>query len=142
MTVAFPVGGTEQSELLSVVVNNQPLGVFDTKTGGDALAKDIKHRPGGMGPELPYTSLPTYSTMTLSRVYQANRDHELVRSLIPLAGRVAASVTIQPLDAEGNAYGQARTASGWFLGVREPKIDSTSDAVQMYDIEMSVVAYA
>ena len=142
MPFGLPVGGTDQSELVTVVVDNQPLGAFDTWSGGDAVAKDVKHRAAGMGPEIPFMALASYTPITVGRVYQADRDHELVRTLITKAGRKAASITIQPLDSDGNAYGQPRTASGFFLGVKNLKGDSQSDAIQLYELEMSVVAWA
>lgn len=142
MSVNTPVGGTEQSELVTVVVDGQTLGVFDTWSGGDSAAKSVMHRPGGMGPQRSYVTLPTYSEVTVGRVLELDRDWELIRSLVPKAGRTLGSVTIQPLDADGNAYGSSRTASGRFLGVKGIKGDSNSENIQTFDLEFAVESWA
>lgn len=131
--------GTEQNFLLTIVVDGQVLGTFDSYSGGDPAAKSVKHRPGGMGPEKSYATLPSYSDITASRVLEPQRDWELIRQLTQKAGRVDASMTEQPLDADGNVWGNPKTFAGTFLGLKPGKADSTSDAVRMVELDMSVV---
>lgn len=140
--MALESAATEQNYLVSVVVNGQALGTFDAYSGGDAQAKSVKHRPGGMGPEKSYSSLPSYTTLTVSRVLEPARDWELVRSLTQIAGRVDASMTEQPLDANGVAWGKPKTFTGHFLGVKPGKVDSTSDAIRMFEVDIDVTAIA
>lgn len=132
----------EQQYSVTVVVNGATIGAFDTYTGGDAIAKSNKHRPGGMGEEKSFVALPSYTDMTVSRVLERQRDWELTRQLVPLAGRVLGSVTIQPLDENGAAWGASRVASGRFLGVKGWKADSNSDAVLMYELDFSIEHWA
>lgn len=139
---ATPIGGTEQSSLITVVVNGQSLGTFDTYSGGDPAAKGNKHRAGGMGPETSYASLPSWNNITVGRVYQWDRDWELERSLVPLSGRVPFSMTEQPLDPDGNAYGNPKTWTGRFLSVNPGKADSTSDNVRMWEISAEITGQA
>jgi hypothetical protein len=129
---------TKQQYQLSVVVDGVQLGTFDTKTGGDAQAKGNKHRPGGMGPEKSYVSLPSYSDMKLTRVYELARDHELVRLLFGKAGIVRASVTEQPLDANGVPFGNPLVYTGRFLGINPGDDDSTSEAPKMLELSIEV----
>lgn len=138
MTSPVPIGGTEQSELVSVVVNGQSLGVFDTWSGGTSSAPNAQHRSGGQFNQTSYTTLPKYSPITVSRVLNLTRDWELIRLLNNIAGIVTGSVTLQPLDATLNAYGNSRTATGMFLGVKGTKGDSTSEALQMFELDFSV----
>lgn len=135
------VGGTDQSYLVTVVMNGTNVGVFDTWSGGDAVAKSNKHRPGGMGDEVAYASLPSFTDMTVGRVLEADRDWDLVGLITQYGGRVPGSITIQPLDADGNAYNSSRTATGVFLGVKGLKADSTSDAIQMYELDFAVTSW-
>lgn len=130
---------TAMQFLIHATVDGQQLGVFDTHQGGDAVAKEVKHRPGGMGPEVAYVSLPSYSTITVTRVMQRTRDWALEKSLIPKAGKVTGSVTIQPLDDDGNTWGDPMTYSGKFLGVKPPKTDSNSETVAMWELDFEIV---
>lgn len=141
-TNVLPIGGTEQSQLITVVVNGQSLGVFDSYSGGDAAAASTQHRAGGQRTQTSYATLPKYSGITVSRVFQLTRDVALVKTLRQKAGIVTGSVTVQPLDATGNAYGQAMVASGQFLGVKGLKGDSESEAVQMFELDFSVDSWA
>lgn len=127
---------TELNYLLTVVVDGTSLGTWDTYSGGEPMAKEVTHRPGGMGPEQAYASLPTYNTLSISRVLVPSRDWELIRSLTAKAGRVNASMTEQPLDADGNAWGKPTVYTGSFLGIKPGKADSTSDSLRMVEIDI------
>lgn len=137
-STALPVGGTEQSELVTVVVNGSTIGTFSTWTGGDAMATSAQHRSGGQANMTSYRTRAKYSEMTVGRPVNLAVDWETIRSLIPLAGLVPGSVTLQPLDADLNAYGASRTATGMFLGVGGLKGDSNSEAIQTFDLHFSV----
>jgi hypothetical protein len=115
-----------------------PIGVYDNYTGGDAKANPPKHRPGGMGPEISYLALPTFSDVTVGRVYDEGRDHELIAALRVLVGTVYGTVIEQPLDADGNPWGSPRTFRGRLGGVNDGKTDSTSAAVRMYTLDFSI----
>jgi hypothetical protein len=129
---------TKMQFLITVVVDGQNIGVFDTWSGGDAVATESKHRPGGMGTEESYVSLPSYTSGAVTRVYKRERDHELLRTLTGKAGRVPASVTEQPLDDNGNAWGKPTVYSGRFLGPKRGDMDSTSDDPRMLELDISV----
>lgn len=139
---AVPIGGVEQASSITVVVDGQVLGIFDSYSGGEPTAKSNKHRPGGMGAEVSYGSLPSWSDISVSRVYQTDRDWELERTLVTKAGRVSFSMTEQPLDPDGNSYGNPKTWSGRFLGVKPGKADSTSEAVRMWEIDAEITSEA
>lgn len=132
------VGGTEQSELISFAVNGKTIGVFNTYEGGDAYATAAQYRSGGQANMTSYRTRPKYSDITVGRVVNLAVDWEVVRGLIPLSGLVSASCTLQPLDADLNAYGNSRTASGLFLGVGGIRADSDSEAIQNFNLKMSV----
>lgn len=115
-----------------------PLGVYDNYTGGDAKATPPKHRPGGMGPEISYLALPVFSDVTVGRVYDEGRDHELVATLRALVGRTYGTVIEQPLDANGAPWGSPRIFRGRLASVNDGKTDSTSNAVRMYTLDFSI----
>lgn len=128
--------------LVTVTVDGKNLGVFDSYSGGDAVSKSVKHRPGGMGTEKSYVSLPSYTTLTVSRVLERQRDWELERSLIPKAGKVLGAVYVQPLDEDGNVWGSPLVYHCRFLGVKPPKVDSTSDNVAMWELDFDPTVIA
>jgi len=127
----------EMQYLLSVNVDGVgDLGVFDKRTGGDTTIATAKHRPGGMGPEKTYVTLPTYSNITITRVYERVRDHELVRAMRNLGGKRYVTVTEQPLDDDGNAWGVPVTWRGRLSNVKPGQVDSASNAVRMFELDV------
>lgn len=130
---------TKLNYLVTVTVGGVNLGTFDSLTGGDALAPSTKHRPGGMGPEKSYATLASYSTVTVSRVYERERDHELIRSLTGKAGVEKASVSEQPLGEDGKAWGKPTVYAGRFLGVKRGDTDSTSGDPRMFELDIDPV---
>ena len=129
---------TAQQFLVTVNVDGKDLGVFDTMKGGDTTVKATMHRPGGMGPEKSYLSLPTYSAVTVSRVGERARDWELIRSMQNKAGRVRAQVVRQPLDEAGTAWGTPMTWSGRLSTVKAGDVDSNSSNAIMWEIDIDV----
>ncbi len=132
------VGGTEQSELVTATVNGVTIGTFNSADGGDAYATATQNRSGGQANMTSYRTRPKYTELNVSRVVNLAVDWEVIRGLIPLAGLVPGSVTIQPLDTDLNAYGNPRTATGMFLGVGGVRIDSNSEALQNFTLRFSV----
>jgi hypothetical protein len=130
--------GSEQQWLATLNVNGVDYGVFDRFAGGDVSAAVNKHRPGGMGPEITYMSLPVYSDVTLSKVYETQRDHDRVAALHNLVGRALASVTLQPLDDNGQPWGTPRTYQGRLVAVKDGVTDSMSNAARMFEIDIAV----
>ena len=115
-----------------------PLGVYDNFSGGDSKASPPKHRPGGMGPEISYLALGVFDDVTVGRVYDEGRDHQLIAALRPLVGAVYGTVTEQPLDANHLPWGTPRTFRGRLASVNDGKVDSGSNAVRTYTMMFSV----
>lgn len=130
--------GSEQQWLATLNVNGVDYGVFDRFAGGDVSAAVNKHRPGGMGPEITYLSLPSYSDVTLTKVYETQRDHDRVATLHTLAGKALASVTLQPLDDNGQPWGTPRTYQGRLVAVKDGGTDSMSNAARMFEVDIAV----
>jgi hypothetical protein len=74
------------------------------------------------------------------RVYERTRDHELVRTLVGKAGIVNASVTEQPLDPNGAAWGNPIIYTGRFLGLTPGDADSTSETPRMFELDVEVTS--
>ena len=130
--------GSEQQWLATLNVNGVDYGIFDKFSGGDVSAAANKHRPGGMGPEVTYLALPTYTDVSLTKVYETQRDHDRVAQLHDLVGRALASVTLTPLDDQGNPWGNPRVYQGRLIGVKDGGTDSMSNAARMFEVDISV----
>lgn len=129
--------GSEQQWLPSAFVEGVGnLGVFDKFNGGDLTAAVVKYRPGGMGPEVTYLTLPVITDVTLTRVYEQQRDHALIAKLHTLSGRATASVTLQPLDTDGNPFGNPRTYQGRLGTVKDGQTDSMGNAIRMWELDI------
>lgn len=129
---------TEQQFLVTANVGGRDLGVFDTMKGGDTTIKSSAHRPGGMGPEKSYRTLPTYDDITLSRVGERERDWEMIRYLEDNAGALTGTVVRQPLDEQGNAWGTPMTWAGRLGSVKHGDVDSTSSSPIMWSFDLVV----
>lgn len=130
--------GSEQQWLATLSVDGVDYGIFDKFAGGDVSAAANKHRPGGMGPEVTYLALPTYTDISLTKVYETQNDHDRVAALHDQVGRSLASVTLQPLDDQGNPWGSPRVYQGRLIGVKDGGTDSMSNAARMFEVDISV----
>jgi len=139
-TSASSVGNaTEQQFLPSVVMTVLgDLGAYDKFSGGNVTASITKYRPGGMGPEITYTSLPVIADVTVSRVYVTERDQDLIAALNAVVGTQYGTVSVQPLDGSGNAIDSPRTYYGRLASVNDGNADSTSSAPRMYELMFAI----
>jgi len=116
--------------------------VFDKFSGGDVQASISKHRPGGMGPEISFLALPTYSDVTISKAWNTGIDNAVWSDLINLIGNSIAQVTVQPLDDGGNAWGAGTVYTGRIAKVTPGGADANSNNVRMLDVDLSVETIA
>lgn len=122
---------------VSVSVNDEDYGVWDKFSGGAADSEERKYKPGGMAPELSLGGQQTVTNVTVSRLYDLERDHSTIKTLLSLAGKAEAVIKKQPLDADGNAFGEPITYRGTLKTVTPPDTDSESNEAAMVEIEVS-----
>jgi hypothetical protein len=134
--------GSEQQWLATLNVGGVDYGVFDRFTGGDVTSTVNKHRPGGMGPEVTYMSLPMYSDVVVSKVYHTQQDHRRIAELHQQVGKSLATVSLQPLDDNGNPWGNPRVYQGRVVSVRDGQTDSGSNAPRMFEVDIAVETVA
>jgi hypothetical protein len=128
---------TQQQSLITVTVDNEPLGVFDTLSGGDVTAEPTKRRSGG-GNMKSYAAHADYDDLTVSRVLERERDHEKLRRLRRRVGKATASVSEQPLDDEGAPWGKPTVYTGRLTGVTPGEADSDSADVRMFELTFQI----
>lgn len=133
---------TAQQSLISVTVDGQPLGIFDTLSGGATTADATKHRSGG-GQMKSYPALPDTDDLTVSRDYDRERDHEKLRALRRRVGRAnGCSISEQPLDDDGAPWGKPTVYTGRLTGVSPGEADSNSGDVRMFELTFQIVDVA
>lgn len=131
----------EDQYAVTVTVGGVSLGTFDMLSGGEIDSEETKFRPGGMGSEVALGGPVTVSNVTVSRIYSLDADHSVNLSTLK-AGVGKADVTIskQPLDVDGNAYGNPVVYRGKLKNVKLPDHDSQSNDPGMLELEVSTDA--
>jgi len=122
-----------------VIVDGQDTGVWDKMTGGAVDSEESTYKPGGMAPSKVLGSTTETGTVTVSRLYDLNRDHNgLVQTLLATAGRARVSINKQPLDVNGVPFGSPLTYNGVLKSCAPPEVDSESADAALLAIEVSI----
>lgn len=127
----------QDQHLTTVIVGGQKIGVFDKVSGPEVDSTETKYKPGGMGDEIVLGGSKTVSNVTVSRLFDIQRDNELAKDLARQAGRAAMSVSRQPLDVDGNPFGKPLVTTGKLKRVKYPDLDSEGTGAAMLELEMS-----
>jgi hypothetical protein len=118
------------------------IGTFDTRSGGGRGGTSNPYRPGGMGSEIQLGAQPKNDDITITRLYQTDRDHLILPLLYAAAGKAKCHYHESPLDAEGTQFDGARgktiTYNGVFMKVDPPERDSMSEDGAMLTITIAV----
>lgn len=112
-------------------------GIFDTWAGGESDSPETRHRGGGMGVEKSLGGQLTIGQVTITRLYDLERDHERVRALQNRSGKARIVAQRQKLDLEGNPFGEPMTYTGITKSLKPGDSDSESDDPQMLEIEFT-----
>lgn len=125
---------------VDVIFNGETtqLGTFDKMSGGEVDSSNKKYRPGGMKKikNLGGRRLP--SDCTVSRLCELEGDHQRLGWLMEIAGKADVVITKQPLDVNGNAFGDPLVYTGKLKKVSPPDADSESDDEQTLELEIGV----
>ena len=116
-------------------------GTFDKVDGGEIDSGTKTHNPGGMVIPIALAGPKTVSNLVVTRAYRLARDHDVIQQLIDSVGRSSTIVTVQPLDADGNAYGTPITYLGILKSVTPPSPDSQSSTAALLSLEVVVEGF-
>ena len=137
----MPITTREDQYAVTVTVNGVSLGTFDKLSGGEIDSEETKYRPGGMGSEVALGGPRTTSNVTVSRIYSLDADHSVnLPTLKASVGKAQVTVSKQPLDVDGNAYGSPVVYQGVLKNVKLPDHDSVSNDPGMLELEVSTNA--
>lgn len=127
----------EDQYSVTVAVNGEDFGVWDTFSGGETDSEELKYKPGGMAPHVSLGGSTEVSNITVSRLYDLARDHQQAHKLHSLVGRASVVITKQPLDVDGNAFGRPLVYQGKLKRYVGPDHDSESSDAGKCEIEIS-----
>ena len=122
---------------VGVAIDGVDHGVWDKMTGGEVDSDETKYKPGGMQPEVSLGGSKSVGNITISRLYDLDRDHTVIKTLLSSAGTAEVTVTKQPLDVNAVPYGAPLVYTGKLKQVTPPEVDSESSDAGLVEIEVS-----
>lgn len=122
---------------VAVEIDGVYTGIWDKMSGGEIDSEETKYKPGGMLTEISLGGSTNMGNVTVSRLYDLNRDHLSVKAWMSRAGKAAVKVTKQPLDTDGNAFGAPLVYAGKLKMVTPPEVDSESSDAALIELEIS-----
>jgi hypothetical protein len=121
---------------VTCVVDGQDLGTFDKFAGGEVDSEETRYRPGAMGAPISLGGAVTVNNVTISRLFDLNRDGGIVHWLISRAGKGKVTINKQPLDVDGNAFGRPLVYTGMLKQITSPEHDSESSDAALIELEV------
>jgi hypothetical protein len=122
---------------ISVAIDGVNTGIWDKLSGGEVDSEETKYKPGAMANEISLGGSVNTGNVTVSRLYVLNRDHVNIKGWIARVGKAAVTVSKQPLDVDGNAFGDPLVYAGILKMVTPPELDSESNDAALVELEIS-----
>lgn len=122
---------------ITVVVDGQDLGTWDTFSGGAATSSETKYRPGGLAHQISLGGQPSVDNITVGKLVEKT-DWPTTKKLMALrTGKAEAVVTRQPLDTDGSPWGDPLVYRGTLLTVTPGDTDSNATAASVWQLTIS-----
>lgn len=122
----------------TVTIDDRPMGVWDTLSGGDVEANETKYKPGGMAPEVSLGGSTTVNNVTLGKLLAGRADWDFMHRLMAQrVGKAKVTVARQPLDVDGNPFGRPMVYRGVLNNVVPGDTDSNSSDAHVWEITIS-----
>lgn len=134
------MGNREDKYVVTVVVSrgneSRNLGVWDTFDGGETESEDTKYRRGGLSRQESLGGSKSVTNITSAHLYD-----DFMQANEPWCeagvGNADVTMTKQPLDENGSAFGQPRVYTGKLIAWRPPSHDSQSSDPARLEIEVA-----
>jgi len=126
---------------LRVKIAGRNLATWDAQTGGAVDSEEFTYKPGAMAEPVSLGGSKTTENLVIRRLYRLNRDHIISDWLMRQVGKADVVITKQPLDSDGNAWGNPITYRGTLKRVTFPEHDSTSSDAALIEIEVTPDGY-
>ena len=121
-----------------VVVDGRDLGTWDKLTGGEIDSEELTFKPGAMGDRISLGGSVNLGNVTVSKLYNLAHVHAVVHWLIDRVGKATVTITKQPLDVNGAAWGSSPLVyKGKLKRIAPPEHDSESNDAALLELEMT-----
>jgi hypothetical protein len=128
----------EDTWAVTLFLNGEDFGIWDTFEGGEVDSEEAKYPPGGMQAEISLGGRRTIGNVTIARLYDWSRDHPRIPDLNTWVGRVRGTIGRQPMDIFGSPRGRPIAYEGTLKTVTPPDIDSTGDSEALLELEFTI----
>lgn len=119
------------------------LGIFEDRTGGKGESESVKHREGGMGPELSYGGPQSTDNVTVARRFDPIRDGNIAHALMAARGRANMHVVEMLLDTYGNPWNVGPMSwNGKLKSVELGDANANSTAIRMLTLEQDTEQFS
>jgi hypothetical protein len=137
--MAVSQGGPTRKDTytIHVKVGGADLGVFDKMTGGNLDSDEFQYSPGGMVDPISLGGKRKPANFTVSRLYRLARDHNRMQFLLNHVGKGEVIVLKQPMDIDGNVFGDPLVHKGTLKNVQAPEVDSESSDAGLLELEVT-----
>jgi len=112
-------------------------GIWDKRAGGELDSQETTYYPGAMADRISLGGRVIPGNNTLTRLFRGQRDQDTLGVMFAGVGKALVRVVEQPMDIDGNAYGQPITWNGTLKKVTPPARDSESTNAAMIEIEIT-----
>lgn len=121
---------------VTAIIGGINIGVCAFKGGGAVTAEETKYRPGSMQPEASLGGPTSVENVTCRKMFDPEL-RGLFHTLAAMVGRASATVTSQPLDADGNPEGDPQIYRGVLMSVTPPDSDANANAAAEMEFVVS-----
>jgi hypothetical protein len=128
---------TSRHYVTTVSVNGVSLGEFEAMSGGSVAAESPKHTVGGSR-RVAMGGPRETDDVTVSRSFYYDRDHDLARQLLALAGEAEVVINRAPLDRDGRPFGRPLVYTGVLSTVTYPEQDAESSDLSRLELTVTV----
>lgn len=142
-TAMAPTGQREDTASIQLRIkvpgNNSftDYGIWDKRSGGELDSEETTYYPGAMADRISLGGRVVPGNNTLQRLFKGDRDQKQLATLYKCVGRAEVTITEQPMDVDGNAYGNPIVWTGILKKVASPNRDSESNNPALIEIEIS-----
>lgn len=130
-------GSRTDQYIVTLTLDGVSLGVWDKLTGGDVDSNEVKYGGGGMKTQVALGGRVTVSDLTVSRIYDLDRDAPIIARLMPRVGKGDMVASQQPLDTDGNPKGNPTVYTGVLKTCKTPDVDSEAASAAVFDVVIS-----